>query len=131
MTETMHEAAARLGVSVEITKDRGVQVEDDWGHHAYVLRVTFGNGKSWTGIPWRQGLGVKISPSEVPADILDSLVEDATTVDFETWCDEYGYDSGSRKAYATWETCGAYYATLRDILGADELEHLMYEVESL
>jgi hypothetical protein len=40
-------------------------------------------------------------------DVLDSLVSDASALDstFEDWCGDCGYDTDSRKAFATFETC--------------------------
>lgn len=131
MTETMQEAATRLGVTVEITKDRGIQRDaQGWEHHAYLLTVTFGSGASIV-TPWSQGLGIESSPTEEPATILDSLVQDCTDEDFDTWADEYGYDTDSRKAYATWEACRMVAARLIATLGEDEVSHLRHEVEAL
>lgn len=41
------------------------------------------------------------------ADILHSLILDssAASQSFESWCSEYGYDTDSRKAFATYEAC--------------------------
>src|SRR5690606_33602845 len=38
------------------------------------------------------------------ADVLHSLILDSAAADqtFESWCDEFGYDSDSRKAEATY-----------------------------
>lgn len=42
-----------------------------------------------------------------PADVLYSLIRDSEAVgmSFANWCSELGYDSDSRKAYATYEEC--------------------------
>ena len=54
---------------------------------------------------YSQGSGIKGRPQA--ADALDSLKADASSAadDFESWADDYGYDTDSRKAYATWEAC--------------------------
>lgn len=42
-----------------------------------------------------------------PADALQCLLLDSSASEqtFASWCDELGYDSDSRKAYATYEAC--------------------------
>ena len=41
------------------------------------------------------------------ADVLHSLVMDSSAVgqSFESWCSDFGYDTDSRKALATYEAC--------------------------
>jgi hypothetical protein len=41
------------------------------------------------------------------ASVLHSLMRDssAASQSFDSWCSEYGYDTDSRKAYATYEAC--------------------------
>ena len=40
-------------------------------------------------------------------DVMSSLTLDASSVDqsFDSWCDEFGYDTDSRKAFANYEQC--------------------------
>lgn len=42
-----------------------------------------------------------------PADVLHSIILDSSAVgqSFESWCSDFGYDTDSRKAYATYEAC--------------------------
>lgn len=42
-----------------------------------------------------------------PADVLHSLIADssATGQSFADWCSDFGYDTDSRKAFATYEAC--------------------------
>ncbi len=46
-----------------------------------------------------------VAPHE--ADVLHSMILDSSAVDqsFASWCDEYGYDSDSRKAESTYRAC--------------------------
>jgi hypothetical protein len=59
-------------------------------------------------------------------DVIQSLLSSATEESFDEWCGDYGSDTDSRKALATWETCreiervmrrvfGAYFETAQDI----------------
>ena len=56
------------------------------------------------------------------ADVLHCLLSDVNSVeesrDFEDWCAEFGYDTDSRKAFATYEACQAQMAPLRAFLGS-------------
>lgn len=67
------------------------------------------------------------------SDVLDNLASDAATVDsagrFEDWADELGFDSDSRRAESIYDTCRAQAHKLRDFLGGDVFESLLYETE--
>lgn len=129
--ETITDYVERRGITCEIVRDRGAQVEDGWEHHAYVVALVMPSGER-IETPWKQGYGVEESPSDRPDSVLDSLVRDATVEPFEQWCDEYGYDHDSRKAYATWEACNAVAMPLAAFLGGgEELDYLQFEVEGL
>ena len=127
-------------IRVEITRDRGAQVDaDGWEHHAYVLRLIWDDGSQsrfMEDVPWMQGYGVESSPVDEPATVLDALVSDANAYDsagsFEEFCEEFGYDTDSRKAEATYRACGEVSKKLATFLGGrDELEKLTYDYERL
>ncbi len=52
-------------------------------------------------------------------DVLGCLWSDSTSADqsFEDWCADYGYDTDSRRLYATWETVQRQTGELRRFLG--------------
>lgn len=58
-------------------------------------------GEGW--VEYKNGRNVPIPPqlSHVVYSLLDSDVPD----DFEDFCDDFGYDSDSRKAKKTWKAC--------------------------
>ena len=61
------------------------------------------------------------------ADVLHSLVIDAEAVDygdFESWCNDLGYDPDSRKAEATYNACLKIGLKLLNALGTDGLQRL-------
>lgn len=123
----------RRGITCEIVKDRGAQVEDGWEHHAYVVALVLPTGER-IETPWKQGYGIETSPEDTPERVLDALVRDSTDADtpFEEWCAGFGYDTDSRKAHATWEQCAEVAMVLGAFLGgSDELDYLRYEVEGL
>lgn len=52
------------------------------------------------------------------ADVLCSLQSDCASGDlsFDEFCAEFGYDSDSRKAYATWEACTSLRGRMRSLM---------------
>ena len=69
------------------------------------------------------------------ADVLDCLASDASGVDnaqsFEAWASEYGYDTDSRKAEATYRACEKQAQELKALLGQDAYNQLLYSTERL
>ena len=104
-TQSLSDYVAAQGITCEIIRDRGAQVQDGWEHHAYTVKLTNPATGATIETPWKQGYGIETSPTDTPAEVLDSLLADAWgfTEDFEEWASEYGYDSDSRKAYQIWE----------------------------
>ena len=68
------------------------------------------------------------APSE--RDVLQSLALDASALDhptFESWAGDYGYDTDSRKAEATYRACISIGLALRSLLGDEGLHTLQNE----
>ena len=69
------------------------------------------------------------------AEVLDCLASDASGVDnaqsFEDWANEYGYDTDSRKAEATYRACEKQAQELKALLGQDAYNQLLYSTERL
>jgi hypothetical protein len=59
-------------------------------------------------------------------DILESLVIDTANLDygFENWCDDYGYDTDSKRAHETYHICLKEAKELKTLLGEDLLNKL-------
>jgi hypothetical protein len=125
MTETMAELVTRYGFRVEVLRDRGAQLDaDGWEHHAYELRCHFDKiGTTTLDTSWRQGYGVEEHVTDRPETVLDCLISDISSADqdFEDWAADYGYDTDSRKAFATYGECRRLRDRLAEILGEDEL----------
>lgn len=134
--KTISDFVREHNITAEIVKDRGSQVEDGWEHHAYIVRLLNPDNGKTIETPWRQGYRIETSPSSTPDMILDSLVSDAWSFyvagDFEDWASEYGYDTDSRKAYATWQQVEALYPHVVNFLsGVGGLEMVATEYERL
>lgn len=108
---------------------RGVKVDaDGWEHRAYTVAF-FYEGRS-AAFPYRMGMGLEGVPER--DEVLHSLFLDAGAegVDFEEWAGEYGYDTDSRKAEATWRACVEVGQQLRNLLRGD-YEQVREEIEAL
>lgn len=128
MTRTMRERAAELGITLRTRYD-GTHVDDDgWTHDLY--RVTLRcDGRSMS-TEYRMGMGHAGRRPKV-WEVLSSLVDDAASADqtFDDWCADYGYDTDSRRAYASWQACGRIRRKLTRVVGSDALELLTNETE--
>jgi len=101
---------------------------DGWEHNAFDVGLNGPRGAMT--VKWRQGIGIKTRPRLI--DVLNALRSDAMNTEetFENWCAEYGYDSDSRKAEATYNACKSQTAELQRIMGAT-FNVLMEDVEGL
>lgn len=68
------------------------------------------------------------------ADLLDCLAMESDVFgyeSFEDWAESFGYDTDSRKAEATYKACQTIARDLRRVLGRDDFESLVHNVERL
>lgn len=114
--------SSRTGLALA-EKDR-----DEWQRKADGWRCTLHyDGRTYSFDYWkgpgnrvyRNGQHVAVAPTATEA--LESLLSDASSADetFEDWCGEFGADTDSRKAYATWQACCESAAALRTLLADD------------
>jgi len=66
-----------------------------------------------------------------PADVLHSVLSDAEACgqSFESWCGDFGYDTDSRKAFATYEACQRNGDKVRGIFTREELARFATELQ--
>jgi hypothetical protein len=80
-------------------------------------------------------MGIALSNEPSAEDVLDCLASDACGVEnarsFEDWCSEYGYDTDSRKAEKTFKLCTKQARQLRQFLGDDDYQTLLWKTERL
>lgn len=67
-------------------------------------------------------------------EVLDCLASDGSGVEnsrgnFSEWCDEYGYDADSRRAERTFNATVKQTDKLRNLLGEEAFEELLWNVE--
>lgn len=68
-----------------------------------------------------------------PADVLHSIILDSSSCNqsFEHWCSDLGYDSDSRKAFATYELCQKNGDKLNRVLGGKLIAELSELLQDL
>jgi hypothetical protein len=86
--------------------------EGGWTHDAWLIHINGETVEYKTGTGHRKeirGFGGRRFKAVAPKidDVLSALVIDggAMSEAFSDWCDNYGYDTDSRKALATYEAC--------------------------
>lgn len=101
--------------------------------NCYLHRIGYGpSGQGWEGIAIEYSQGSAHTKAPTCADILDCLASDDTRGQyFEDWASDIGYDTDSRKAYATWEACKSSGEKLLKLLGHEAHRDLLDNVERL
>jgi len=86
----------------------------------HTVRVTFHMGEAHTAAPTIN-------------DVMECLLSDASIAEnagtFQAFCDEFGYDLDSRKAYRTWKNTVSQTAKLKDLLG-DAYDDWLWNTEN-
>jgi hypothetical protein len=89
----------------------------------------FPNSNGWTitlfykrhqlTVPFYTGYGIKGEPTAI--DVLSCLLSDSNSADqdFDSWCQDLGYDSDSRKAERIYKACESISCKLHKFLGED------------
>jgi hypothetical protein len=92
--------------------ERGVNYRD--------LKIPFSQGSAHTEAPTAE-------------DVLDCLASDASSIEnarsFEDWAGEMGYDTDSRKHEKVYNACVKSRDDLREFLGKEAFESLLWETE--
>jgi hypothetical protein len=82
-------------------------------------------------VQWSQGPAIESDP-ELP-DVLDTLASDATGFEnvngLSEWAREYGYSDDVERAVSTFEAVKGQAERLRVLLGDDDYERLLWNVE--
>lgn len=97
---------------------------DGWKRRAVAQECESGKRAIYRG--GHIATGGALSPPDLQ-DVFYCLLSDSSVIDaggFENWCSDYGYDSDSIKAKATYDACVETFAALRAAFSARELEQL-------
>ena len=118
-TAKLSDLAQTVAISSEYGAKLDYDKQDDWQRKANGYRVTLRYKGRQMSLDFWMGTGLSGEPE---ADlVLSSLLLDSSAVDqsFEDWCGEFGYDTDSRKAEATYNACRKSGEKLQRLLGDD------------
>lgn len=92
---------------------------DEWKRKAKRWSITLAYQGRQYDLPFFQGAGIKTDPGS--SSVLECILSDASAGEetFDNFCSEFGYDTDSRKAYATWQACQGINKNMRRLLGSD------------
>lgn len=117
---TIHEyiAAQRITMTAEPAEDNpnmDRNSRDNMDHWTCRFRM----GRKRLTVPFSMGVGLNGKTPEA-AEVLNCLASDANSADelFETWANEYGYDTDSREAERTFNAVRRSTKKLRAFLGS-------------
>lgn len=132
--------------------------ENGWQHNAWNVTLSYEGQK--LDVTYRMGVGLVDTNPRAPKPpanrkslsysdwlarwqtpskptletVLHSLVLDAEAHDmsFNAWCDNFGYDQDSMKAFALYQTCCKQYDLLLNLAGSKaKLESLIEQIQAL
>lgn len=123
----------QLPVKIEFV---GKVDDKEWPHFLWNVTVDYKTG-FWT-FPYKCGLAhvekkrhamrpKKPSVSNVMYSIL--LDVQAANQSFNDWCDEYGYDNDSMKAFKTYQTCCEYAVFVRKVFTSEQITAMRAALE--
>lgn len=103
------------------------------GHPAFDVTIAKRGNEYPMRVEFHVGVG---GDAPTLADVLDCIASDSAGYrnarDFRDWCGEYGYDSDSREAHATYTACEDQARRLSKLLLDSELEdRLLFDTERL
>lgn len=120
VTTTLLSALAK---TVRCSSDYGAKLDydkqDEWQRKANGYRVTLRYRGRQMSLDYWMGSAHTSAPDS--ASVISSLLLDSSALDqsFEDFCSEFGYDTDSRKAEATYRACKSSGEKLRKLLGDD------------
>ena len=133
MRITLQDFIGNTAISSKVKRVASNPSMEDMGPGSRHWLVTLRAGRFSMRVPFSQGSAHTEAPTA--ADVLNCLADDAAGFEnarsFDEWCSEYGYDTDSRKAERIYKTVARQSARLRAMLGQDNYEALLWNVERL
>ena len=121
MNATTYVKKHRIRLDVVYGAESG---DDAWKQQAHGYTCTLKKGRRRFTFPYWMGIALTDEPTaEI---VLEGLSLDAASggQTFEDFCAEFGLDTDSRKAEATWRECGTIRLRLEALLGSEAYEEL-------
>lgn len=133
MTISMQDFIGNTAITTKVKRVESNPNMSDMGPGSRHWLVTLRAGRFSMRVPFSQGSAHTEAPAA--ADVLNCLAMDAAGFEnarsFSEWCSEYGYDVDSRKAEHIYKTVARQTAKLRALLGQDNYETLLCNVERM
>lgn len=130
---TVHDRIREFRLRIQVGPGKREYDYDGWEHDAYRVRLIGPGGKMMT-LRYRKGLGHAGSPPQLD-EVLDAIAADSASVEnadgFADWANEFGYDTDSRKAEATYKACVKQAKDARALLGDANYDLLLWHTERL
>lgn len=112
-----------MGVSIRSRQVDSRPGADQWDSNATHWRVTIKRGGKSFSTHYSMGSALRGNPEL--QDVINSLLMDSDSADdFESWADNLGMDTDSRRAYAAWQACKRIARDMGRLFSADELDDL-------
>lgn len=129
MTTELEQALETMDIKLA-ARYVGENTREGWGTDHDTWRVQIRRGQRAYTTDYSAGFGHRVDGQpKAPklADVLACLLSDASTSaeSFYDFCSNFGYDTDSRKAHATWKACRRTAAAMDRVLGAETLEFLI------
>jgi hypothetical protein len=119
-----------LSMTSERTDQNPHMDSQNMDHWRCVLR----RGKSSVVVYFSKGYGYHGQEPTLD-EVLDCMASDASGYDnaqsFEDWCSEYGFDTDSRKAERTYKTIQRQSGRLKELLGQESFDELIWNTERM
>jgi hypothetical protein len=133
--ENINDFIERNRITMKIQKtfhNPWMESDSKMNHYECIFEYKAGTANHKTLLTYfSMGLGLHGKPKI--DQVLDCLASDASGYenarDFEDWCNEYGYDTDSRKAEKTYHIIAEQAKKLEKFLGEDEYKKLLWETE--
>jgi len=127
----------------EFIKSAGLSMNATWTDHNPSMedsatmdhwRCTIRSGKSRMSLVFSMGVGHNGKQPEL-ADVLDCLASDASGLHnaegFNDWCNDYGYNTDSRRAEKTFRAIKRQSERLQNLLGESAYQTILWDIERL
>lgn len=126
------EFVSKHEVTMSVAKaDSNPHMDDGSKWEANHFLCTLKVGSKTMEVPFSKGVGLEGKPTAV--EVLECLASDARGVQyadsFEEWAGDLGYDTDSRRAERTFNTCVDQMRKLVFLLGGEAFHELIEEVE--
>jgi hypothetical protein len=120
-----------ITMTVERAKSNPNITNDEWSTRHWKCMLRYGNKEMF--VYFSQGSAHTQEPTT--AEVLDCLASDASSFEntdgFESWANEFGYDTDSRKAERIYKVVEEQADKLARLISPDDYETLLWDTERL